>query len=195
MNMNTKTLLLLVAMSLSFLAYANDENPELIKKDTLNSKGFNYVSFGLGLGPTLNYYSSEYPVHYGLPVKVYLGRKKKGRFIIRTGIHYFPLPTKELFPGMRSIRTTIIPLAFGYRKNIKNWYVEGSLGAALNSYSQKFNDQINSDYRINLIEINYGLEVGRQIGDFDLGLAVYNTGPIPFNMLYAGIKGSYRIKW
>ena len=90
---------------------------------------------------------------------------------------------------------TIVPLAIGYRKNFNGWYAEGSVGAALNLGTTVFTDSSIENWKATYREINYGIEVGKQIGDFDIGLAVYNTGPIPYHILYAGIKGSYRIKW
>ena len=86
-------------------------------------------------------------------------------------------------------------MAIGYRKNIQNWYIEGSLGAALNMGTVVFNDSSIESWTVTYREINYGLEIGRQIGDWDVGLAAYNTGPIPFNIVYMGIKTSYRVKW
>jgi hypothetical protein len=199
--MKTKIILFIIGLFYCIGAVANDIDLEKIfsksknKVNPLHANGFNYVSLGLEAGPTLNNYSSSSPIHYGLPVKVYLGRQKKGRFILRTGVHYFPVPSSNLFAGTRSIHSTIVPLAIGYRRNINDWYIEGSIGAAANMFTRKYNDPTISTTKITYREINYGFEIGRQLGDFDIGLAVYNTGPIPFNMLYAGFKGSYRLKW
>ncbi len=199
--MKIKILILLIAFGYSFTALAKDEDSEKTiseskdKTNPLHANGFNYISLGLEIGTTLNWFASGYPVHYGLPFKIYLGRQKKGRFILRSGIHYFPIPSKNFPPNIRNINTTIIPLAIGYRGNIHNWYIEGSAGAAANMFTRKYSDSGVSPSKITYWEINYGIEVGRQLGDFDIGLAVYNTGPIPFNMLYTGFKGSYRIKW
>lgn len=199
--MKNKILIFIVALSFCYCASANDKDAEKTisaskdKTNLLHANGFNYVSLGLEIGTTLNWFANGYPVHYGLPFKLYLGRRKKGRFIIRSGIHYFPIPSNDLSPNIRNINTTIIPMAIGYRGNIHNWYIEGSAGAAANMFTRNYTDSGISPTKITYREINYGLEVGRQIGDLDLGIVIYNTGPIPYNMLYAGFKGSYRIKW
>lgn len=165
------------------------------KTNPMHGNGLNYVSFGLEIGPTLSRSSQVYPLHFALPVKVYLGRQKKGRFLVRTGFHYFPSTKESSWADVKRSYITIIPLAIGYRKNFNDWYVEGSVGAALNKGTTVFKDSSIENWSLTYQEINYGIEVGKQIGDFDIGLAVYNTGPIPFHILYAGIKGSYRIKW
>ncbi|MCH6199352.1 hypothetical protein MMU07_07175 [Aquiflexum sp. LQ15W] len=199
--MKTKTLLMFIALSYSFLATAQEENfdneySETKKKaNPMHANGFNYISFGAEVGPTLNRAGQSYPIHFALPTKVYLGRQKKGRFIIRTGLHYFPSNFPDRFVDVKRSYTTIIPLAVGYRKNIQKWYIEGSLGAALNTSTTVFKDSSIENWTVTYREINYGLEVGKQIGDFDVGVAVYNTGPIPFHILYAGVKTSYRIRW
>lgn len=199
--MKTKLLLLFIALCYSYLATAQEEKiekPSLETKSKTNpmhGNGFNYISFGAEVGPTLSLTKLTIPVHFALPVKVYLGRQKKGRFIIRTGIHYFPSPTINRSVDVKSFYKTIIPLAIGYRKNIQNWYIEGSVGAAVNTNTTIFKDQSRENVTGTFREINYGLEVGRQIGDWDVGVAVYNTGPIPFHIMYAGVKTSYRIKW
>lgn len=161
----------------------------------MHGNGFNYISFGAEIGPTLSGSKQNYPLHLALPVKIYLGRQKKGRFIIRTGLHYFPAPSERLSPDIKRVFLTNLPLAIGYRKNLQNWYIEGTLGAALNSGTIVLKDPSIDNQTTTYREINYGLEVGRQIGDFDVGVAVYNTGPIPFHIMYAGVKTSYRIKW
>jgi len=161
----------------------------------LEKNGFNYFSLGFEIGPTLNRFSQSTPVHFGLPLKVYLGRQKKGRFIVRTGLHYFPAPEKNLSPELNSAHYLIIPLAIGYRRNINDWYIEGSIGGASTRFRRTYTDNVFSPTRINYQEINYGIEVGKQLGDLDVGLAAYNTGPIPLNILFLGIKASYRLKW
>lgn len=199
--MKTSILLIGMALNYSFIAFANNEGSEKkvpgsdYKSNPFHANGSNYLSFGLEIGLTLNNSSLGYSMHYGLPVKVYFGNQKKGRFILRTGVHYFPVPFNKLEPSVNSINKTIIPLAGGYRQNIQDWYVEGSLGISASMSSVKFADPDLSPSKSSFREINYGLEVGRQLGNFDIGLAVYNTGPIPFNMVFAGFKGSYRIKW
>ena len=199
--MKTKILLLCIALSYSYLATAQEEKSEKASLETkqktnpMHGNGFNYISFGAEVGPTLSLTKLTLPLHFALPVKVYLGRQKKGRFIIRTGIHYFPSPTINRSVDVESFYKTIIPLAIGYRKNIQNWYIEGSVGAAVNTNTTVFKDRSINNWTVTYREINYGLEVGRQIGDWDVGLAAYNTGPIPFNIVYTGVKASYRIKW
>lgn len=197
--MKSKTLLLFIALSYSYLATAQEEKSEKASLETkqktnpMHGNGFNYTSFGAEVGPTLN--SQSTLVHLALPIKVYLGRQKKGRFIIRTGIHYFQPTSPSRFLDVERSYITIIPLAIGYRKNIQNWYIEGSVGAAVNTSTTVFKDRSIDNWTVTYREINYGLEVGRQIGDWDVGVAVYNTGPIPFHIMYAGVKTSYRVKW
>lgn len=173
----------------------DEDRQEPKKVNPLHANGLNYIGVGFEIGPTLNRRRFGQPVHFGLPVKVYLGREKKGRFLVRTGIHYFPVPSERRFAGYSHSFTTIVPLAIGYRRNIGDWYLEGSLGAALTTEAAIYKDASLGKSRIAYREINYGVEIGKQIGDFDLGLALYNTGPIPFHILCAGIKTSYRIKW
>lgn len=199
--MKTKLLMLFIALCYSNLATAQEEKSEKASLETkqktnpMHGNGFNYISFGFEIGPTLSGSSQTYPIHLALPIKVYLGRQKKGRFLIRTGLHYFPAPSERLSPDVKSAYLSIIPLAIGYRKNIQNWYIEGSLGAALNMGTVVFNDSSIESWKVTYREINYGLEVGRQIGDWDVGVVAYNTGPIPANIVYMGIKTSYRVKW
>ncbi|MCH7414255.1 hypothetical protein MM213_12205 [Belliella sp. R4-6] len=199
--MKTKTILFLIALSCSFIASAKDGDTEKTisvskyKTNPMHGNGLNYVSFGLEIGPTLNRSNQTYPLHFALPVKVYLGRQKNGRFLVRTGFHYFPSIKESMWVDVKRSYITIVPLAIGYRKNFNGWYAEGSVGAALNTGTTVFNDSSIENWSVTYREINYGIEVGKQIGDFDIGLAVYNTGPIPYHILYAGIKGSYRIKW
>ena len=198
--MKTKILLFIIAFGYAFISLANngDSGKNISKPRTrinpLHANGFNYVSFGLEIGPIL-YDFGLYSLYYGLPVKVYLGRQKKGRFIVRSGIHFFPVPSNNLIPEIKSINKTSIPLAVGYRRNIHEWYMEGSLGIGASIFRVKFTDPSRTTSKSSFREINYGLEVGRQFGDLDIGLVVYNTGPIPFNMVFAGLKGSYRLKW
>jgi len=200
-KMKIKILITIISLCYCFSAFGNDEVNDKEKHsitDNVNplaANGFNYISLGLEIGPTLNRARSFYPVHYGLPVKVYLGRKKQGRLILRTGIHYFPAPSLRNFNGVKRAFQTIIPLGIGYRRNFDDWYVEGSVGAALTTEANIYQDPSLSKSQIVFREINYGIEIGKQLGDFDVGLAVYNTGPIPFHILYAGVKTSYRIKW
>ncbi|MHA7130024.1 hypothetical protein [Algoriphagus namhaensis] len=190
-----KTKLCMLAL-LGFLTIGNQLNAQSGKTgNPLEKNGLNYIGLGLEVGPTLNQFSRSIPVHFGLPLKVYLGRQKTGRFIVRTGLHFFPAPKRNLVPELRSAHYLIIPLAIGYRRNIRDWYLEGSIGAASTQFRRFYTDDAFSPTKINYREINYGLEVGRQIGDFDVGLAAYNTGPIPLNILCLGIKTSYRIKW
>ena len=190
---------MIIALCYSNLAIAQEEKSEKASLETkqktnpMHGNGFNYISFGAEIGPTLN--SESTLVHFALPIKAYLGRKKKGRFMIRTGIHYFQPTSPSRFVDVERSYITIIPLAIGYRKNIQNWYVEGSLGAAVNTSTTVFKDRSIDNWTVTYREINYGLELGRQIGDWDVGLVAYNTGPIPFNIVYMGIKTSYRIKW
>ncbi|MCH7401187.1 hypothetical protein ACFOUP_01210 [Belliella kenyensis] len=196
--MKTKIILISMAVSLCLAAsgqsaYAEKEIAK--SSNPLYKNGLNYVSFGAEIGPTLNRFNSSYPVHFGLPVKVYLGRQKVGRFIIRTGYHHFPVPSDRLDASQKRAYNQIIPLAIGYRRNIRDWYIEGSLGAAINQSTSVYNDPAQENWVVSYREINYGLEIGRQIGDFDIGLVVYNTGPIPYHILFSGIKTSYRIKW
>jgi hypothetical protein len=193
--MKTKLIKFTIAAAIVMLASLDVAAQSLGKKNPMANNGLNYISLGLEIGPTLNQYSSSTPVHFGLPLKVYLGRQKKGRFIIRTGLHYFPVPERDLLPNLKSVQYLIIPLDIGYRRNIQDWYIEGSLGAASTRFRRVYTDTALSPTRINYREINYGIEVGRQIGDLDVGITVYNTGPIPLNILYAGIKTSYRLKW
>lgn len=199
--MKTKLLLLFIALSYSYLTSAQEVKIEKASLDTkpktnpMHGNGFNYISFGAEIGPTLSGSRQIYPLHLALPVKIYLGRQKKGKFIVRTGIHYLPAPSERLSPVIKRAFLTNIPLAIGYRKNLQNWYIEGSLGAVLNSGTIVLNDASRKNHTDTYREINYGLEVGRQIGDFDIGLAAYNTGPIPINLVYMGFKTSYRIKW
>jgi hypothetical protein len=109
------------------------------KTNPMHGNGLNYISFGAEIGPTLNRHSNR--VHIALPVKVYLGRQKKGRFMIRTGIHYFFSTSPSIFLDVDRSYQTIIPLAIGYRKNIQNWYIEGSVGAAVNTNTTVFKDR------------------------------------------------------
>jgi hypothetical protein len=103
-----------------------------------------------------------YPLHLAIPVKAYFGRQKKGRLLVRTGIHYFPTPSERLTPGVQNAYLTFVPRGFGYRKNIQNWYIEGSFGAALTSGVVVFTDPNLSSSKVTNQEIYYGLEVGRQ---------------------------------
>lgn len=164
-------------------------------RNPLEKNGLNYLGLGLEIGPTLNQLSQGTPIHFGLPLKVYLGRQKKGRFIVRTGLHYFPAHQRSLLPEIKGAYYQIIPLAIGYRRNIQNWYIEGSIGGASTRFRRVYTDTNMAPTKISYREINYGLEVGRQLGELDIGIDVYNTGPIPFNMLYAAIKTSYRLNW
>lgn len=185
------TLAILGLLTLSYPIQAQNSKT----KNPFEKNGFNYIGLGLEIGSTLNQFSRSTPVHFGLPVKMYLGRQKKGRFLVRTGMHFFPAPKRNLVPEVRSAHYLIIPLAIGYRRNIQDWYIEGSIGAASTQFRRFYTDDAFSTTKINYREINYGLEVGRQIGDFDVGFTAYNTGPIPLNILCLGIKTSYRIKW
>jgi hypothetical protein len=199
--MKTKILLMIIALGYSYIATAQETNSkksglETSKKtNPMHANGFNYISLGAEIGPTLSLTRLTLPLHLALPVKVYLGRQKKGRFIIRTGLHYFPSISEYRSVNVKNFYKTILPLAIGYRKNIQNWYIEGSLGAALNTNTTVFKDQSRENVGYTYREINYGLEVGRQIENFDIGLAIYNTGPIPFHISFAGAKTSYRLKW
>jgi|GEM_PF-1447578 len=199
--MKIKLLITLISLSYCLSAYGNDETDDKEKNrmagnaNPLAANGFNYVSLGLEIGSPLNRIRSFYPVHFSLPVKVYLGRKKQGRLIFRGGIHYFPAPSLRNFNGVKRAYQTIIPLAIGYRRNFDDWYVEGSAGPALTTSTSIFQDPSLSNSRTVFREINYGIEIGKQLGDIDVGVAIYNTGPIPFHILFAGVKTSYRIKW
>ncbi|MBY5949420.1 hypothetical protein KUV23_00465 [Algoriphagus marincola] len=191
--MNTKLCILAL---FGFLTIGNQLYAQRSKTgNPLEKNGLNYIGLGLEVGPTLNQYSRSTPIHFGLPVKVYLGRQKKGRFIMRTGLHFFPSPKRNLVPEVRSAHYLIIPLAIGYRRNIQDWYIEGSIGAASTQFRRFYTDDAFSPTKINYREINYGLEVGKQLDNLDVGIAAYNTGPFPLNILCLGIKASYRLKW
>lgn len=155
----------------------------------------NYLSVGLEAGPVLKRYNSSFPYHFGLPIKAYFGRNMKGSILLRTGVHYFHRQGSDFFLDVKSSSSTIVPLAIGYRKNLKDWYLEGSLGIASRSYTYRYHDTSLGKEVNRYWEINYGLEIGRQWENINVSLAVYNTGPIPYNLLYAGLQTSYRFKW
>ncbi|MCH7411671.1 hypothetical protein MM239_19955 [Belliella sp. DSM 111904] len=69
-----------------------------------------------------------------------MGRQKVGRFIIRTAHHHFPVLSVRLDASQKNAYNQIIPLAIGYRRNIRGWYIEGSLGAMINQSTSVFND-------------------------------------------------------
>ncbi|MGY6742052.1 MAG: hypothetical protein ACXIUQ_04880 [Cecembia sp.] len=75
--MKTKTLLMVIALSYSYIATAQEGNSKKASLETklntnpIHADGFNYFSFGAEVGPMLNRAGQSYPIHFSLPVKVY----------------------------------------------------------------------------------------------------------------------------
>jgi hypothetical protein len=130
-----------------------------------------------------------------VPVKAYLGTGQHGQWMLRTGGHLFPLPSRNLHESSRRINRYIVPLAIGYRRNLDNWYAEGSLGIGWNSLVNVPTDAAFQRQTWTSREINYGLEFGYQLESFDLGVSLNNNGPIPHNTLFLGLRAMYKVGW
>jgi hypothetical protein len=156
-------------------------------------KGNNNISLGLEVGPTINWQRSGFPLQLGVPMKAYLGTGKKGQLMLRSGWHYFPNLSRQLDIDIESLTRTAVPLAFGYRHNAGNWYAEGSLGVAYDVILTSYKDPLLKLEEDISMEPHLAIEVGRSFTRYDLGIAVYNHGTAPFNILFIGLKSMYRI--
>lgn len=143
--------------------------------DLIAQRGNNQIAIGAELGPVVTNSWNDYRYQAGLPIKAYLGTGNNGQWMLRSGIHYLWLPSEELVRPLQGMTGYIVPLAFGYRRNINNWYAEGSIGMAwernvLDYGSHYFGVVSSSQY-----PINFGVEVGYQINNFDIGLSLQNN--------------------
>jgi hypothetical protein len=158
-------------------------------------KGNNHFAVGLETGPSLGFGSEEFPYQLGVPVKAYLGTGQHGQWMFRTGVHLFPVFSQNLHESVRRAYRHIVPLTLGYRRNLENWYAEGSLGVGLNTFVQVPTDAAFQRQSWTSREINYGLEFGYQLESFDLGVSLNNNGPIPHNTLFLGLRAMYKVGW
>ena len=165
----------------------------LLYNPLIAQQGNNHFAIGLEAGPSLGFGSEEFPYQLGIPVKVYLGTGQYGQWMFRTGGHLFPVSSQNLHESIRRAYRYIVPLALGYRRNLGDWYAEGSLGVGFNTFVQVPTDAQFQRQAWTSRDLNYGIEFGYQIERFDLGVSLNNNGPVPFNTLFVGLRGMYKI--
>lgn len=158
-------------------------------------KGNSHISIGIEVGPSLNWQAADFPIQIGIPFKAYLGTGKNGQMMLRTGWHHFPNLARQIDPDVESLTRTAVPVALGYRHNIKKWYIEGSFGVAYDVILIRYKDSLKEPEGLVSMEPHYGLELGRRYNNIDIGLAIYNHGNIPFNIVFLGFKSVYKIRW
>jgi hypothetical protein len=159
----------------------------------LAQKGNSHFSFGAEFGPAINWQRSGFPFQVGVPVKAYLGTGKKGQLMLRSGLHHFPNLSKKMDLDIESLTRTAIPLAFGYRHNTGDWYVEGSFGLAYDAIITTYKDPLIGREEDITLELQQGIEFGKRFSRFDIGMSIYNQGSAPFNILFVGFKIMYRL--
>lgn len=143
--------------------------------DLFAQRGNNQIAIGAELGPVVTNAFRRYEYQMGVPVKAYFGTGKHGQWMIRSGVHHLWIPSQELFEPLQSMTAYVVPLAFGYRKNINNWYAEGSIGIA---WERATNDYGSHDWGTtssSQYPLNFGIEVGYQIQKFDFGVSLQNN--------------------
>lgn len=160
---------------------------------TVAQKHNNHLSIGLDIGPTVNWQRSGFPMHFGTPIKGYVGIRKNGQLMVRSGFHYFPNLSNQIDFGIESLTRTAVPLVFGYRINSKDWYFEGGLGVAYDVILTTYKDPLIGREGDITMEVHQGIEFGKTFSKYEVGLAIYNQGSAPFNILFVGIKTMYRL--
>ncbi|MGY6742050.1 MAG: hypothetical protein ACXIUQ_04870 [Cecembia sp.] len=161
--------------------------------NTFAQKGNSHLSVGIEVGPTINWQSTGFPLQIAVPFKAYLGTGKHGQLMLRSGWHHFPSLARELDPDIQSLTRTAVPLAFGYRHNFNGWYLEGSFGVAYDIIITRYQDPFEEPEGDVSMEPHIALEIGKRFPKYDIGMAVYNHGNSPFNIVFIGLKSLYRI--
>jgi len=164
--------------------------------DIFAQRGNNHIAIGAEWGPVVTNYWNGYKTQVGLPIKAYYGTGNNGQWMIRSGVHNMRIPSGDLVQPDQRVTGYTVPLAFGYRQNIKNWYLEGSFGMA---WERQILDFGSPDLGVDTstrYPINFGAEVGYQINNFDLGLSLQNNlirdrDETEF-MVLVGLKAMYR---
>lgn len=82
-------------------------------------KANNHIAVGAEAGPILGNSFGGYRYQLGLPVKAYYGTGKQGQLMLRSGIHFLPVPKRDLHESLKRVNRIIIPLTLGYRKKYK----------------------------------------------------------------------------
>mgnify|MGYP000238485828 CR=1 FL=1 len=158
-------------------------------------KGNTHFSLGVEAGPSLNWQSMGFPLQIAIPFKAYLGTGQRGQVILRSGWHHFPNLARDLDQDVESLTRTAVPLAFGYRHNFNSWYLEGSFGVAYDIIITRYKDPFEEPEGDISLEPHFSVEIGKSYPRLDMGLAFYNHGNAPFNIVFIGLKSLYRIKW
>ncbi|MBT0811855.1 hypothetical protein KIH41_11260 [Litoribacter ruber] len=163
--------------------------------DLLAQKGNNQLAIGAELGPVLTGRYHGYQFQLGLPIKAYYGVGNHGQLMFRTGLHHLWVPPAELFEPTRSVYAYLVPLGLGYRRNFNNWYFEGSAGAAWEKSFTNTGNPFVGTVSFDHFHLNYGVEFGKQLRNFDVGLSIQNntingqpglihTGMVGFKVMY-----------
>ncbi|MBS9524985.1 hypothetical protein KI659_13275 [Litoribacter alkaliphilus] len=165
--------------------------------DLLAQKSNNQLAIGAELGPVITDRFHGYEFQVGLPVKVYYGIGNHSQLLLRTGIHHLWVPSESLYEPTISVTAYLVPLAVGYRRSLRNFYAEGSIGVAYEKSRAEFENPYSVSAQGDSYPLNYGIEVGYQLHRFDFGFSLQNNtinhhhGFIHTGMV--GLKAMYKI--
>jgi len=165
--------------------------------DLFAQRGNNQIAIGAELGPVVSNAFLNYEYQIGLPVKAYLGTGTHGQWMFRSGIHHLWFPSQNLLEPLQGQTAYVVPLAFGYRRNINNWYAEGSIGIAWERNTLDYGTHDFGSVSTVAYPLNFGIEAGYQIRKFDFGVSLQNNlmssnDETNFTVL-VGFKAMYKI--
>lgn len=165
--------------------------------DLFAQRGNNQIAIGAEVGPVVSNAHLNYEYQIGLPIKAYLGTGTHGQWMVRSGFHHLWFPSQELLGPLLSSTAYVVPLAFGYRRTINNWYAEGSIGIAWERNTLDYGTHDFGTVSSVAYPLNFGIEAGYQIRKFDFGVSLQNNlirdrDDAVFTVL-VGFKTLYRI--
>jgi hypothetical protein len=165
--------------------------------DLYAQRGNNQIAIGAEMGPVISNAFLNYEYQIGLPIKAYLGTGTHGQWMVRSGLHHLWIPSRDLLDPLQSSTAYVVPLAFGYRRNINNWYAEGSIGIAWERSVLDYGTHDFGTFSSVAYPLNFGIEVGYQVQKFDFGVSLQNNlirdrDDAIFTVL-VGFKTMYRI--
>ncbi|WP_194776354.1 outer membrane beta-barrel protein [Pararhodonellum marinum] len=153
-------------------------------------QGNNQLVVGADLGITTSeYFQSQYPTGFGLGLKGLIGVGQTGQVSITSGFHRFILESSNQISGFSS-SYDLVPLMLGYRAYFNHFFVEPQIGASFNT-----DRTVIDGFKANesMTELSWALEAGYVLNRVEFSARFQNTGPVPFNMAFIGLRAAYRI--
>lgn len=133
--------------------------------DVNAQKGF--YTLGAAAETTVPFFQDDQG--FGFSLKAAYGIGKSGQLILSAGVSKLNSKNSS---GTEKITTRLIPVLFGYRQNIKQFFIEPKIG--IGELGGKI--AVNGDYaRPSVAVVFGGLEAGYSIKRFDIGINFLNA--------------------